>query len=132
MRHPSPTKRLASQNAAPSGGLVGNLVTVTDQDFEAVVLNSGAPVLVFFTAPWSGPARTLERVLEQISGERDDVRIVRYNWDENEDWAGAFGVQGIPIMILFRDREQILRVVGARGKEQLTAEIDRALSSQQD
>ena len=106
----------------------GNLPDVTDANFKAEVLDSETPVLVDFWAPWCGPCRVVHPILEEIANERDDVRIVSLNVDENQDTASAYEVLSIPTMILFKGGEAAKRVVGAMPKKRLEAELEPALA----
>jgi thioredoxin 1 len=106
----------------------GNLPDVTDATFKADVLDSETPVLVDFWAPWCGPCRVVHPILEEIANERDDIRIVSLNVDENQDTASAYEVLSIPTMILFKGGEPAKRVVGAMPKKRLEAELEPALA----
>ena len=81
---------------------MANLPQVTDNNFQAEVLDSTEPVLVDFWAPWCGPCRVVHPILEEMSGERDDVKIVSVNIDENQETAGKYQVMSIPTMIVFK------------------------------
>ena len=108
--------------------VTGNLPDVTDANFQAEVLDSETPVLVDFWAPWCGPCRVVHPILEEIDDERDDVRIVSLNVDENQQTAATYEVLSIPTMILFKDGEIAKRVVGAMPKKRLEAELEPALA----
>ena len=69
--------------------MTGKLPDVTDANFQSEVLDSGEPVLVDFWAPWCGPCRVVHPILEEMSGERDDVRIVSLNIDDNQQHGSA-------------------------------------------
>jgi thioredoxin 1 len=102
---------------------------VTDITFQAEVLESETPVLVDFWAPWCGPCRVVAPVLEEIAGERDDIRIVKLNVDDNQQTAAQFGILAIPTMVLFRNGAEAKRIQGAMPKKRLEAELEPALSA---
>ena len=108
--------------------MAGNLTDVTDNNFQAEVLESDKPVLVDFWAPWCGPCRVVAPVLEEIASERDDLRIVKLNVDENQQTAANYDVLSIPTMILFKDGAIAKKVVGAMPKRRLEAELEPALA----
>jgi thioredoxin 1 len=98
---------------------------VTDQDFEDRVLHSDTPVLVDFWAEWCVPCHMVSPVVEEIGrdkGERLDV--AKLNIDENPEITRKYGVMSIPTLMLFKDGQEMARVVGARGKDALLREID--------
>src|SRR4030095_6230703 len=64
--------------------MAGALPDVTDNNFQAEVLESETPVLVDFWAPWCGPCRVVAPVLEEIAQEREDLRLVKLNVDEHQ------------------------------------------------
>ena len=107
---------------------MGAINEVTDNNFQAEVIESEQPVLVDFWAPWCGPCRAVAPVLEEISGERDDVRIVKLNIDDNQQAAAQFGVISIPTMILFKNGAEAHRVVGAYPKAKLLNELEPKLA----
>ncbi len=101
---------------------------VTDGDFQAEVLENEQPVLVDFWAPWCGPCRVVHPVLEEMDSERDDLKIVSINVDENQQTAANYEVLSIPTMILFKDGAIAKKVVGAMPKRRLEAELEPALA----
>jgi thioredoxin 1 len=109
--------------------MAGNLPVVTDNNFQAEVLESDKPVLVDFWAPWCGPCRVVAPVLEEIAAERDDLRIVKLNVDENQQTAANFDVLSIPTMILFKNGQVAKKVIGAYPKKRLESELESELSA---
>ena len=101
---------------------------VTDTNFQAEVIESDQPVLVDFWAPWCGPCRVVHPVLEEIDGEREDLKIVSINVDENQQTAAQYEVLSIPTMILFKEGAIAKKVVGAMPKRRLEAELEPALA----
>jgi thioredoxin 1 len=108
--------------------MAANIHEVNDTNFQAEVLESDTPVLVDFWAPWCGPCRVVAPVLEEIAGERDDLRIVKLNVDDNQQTAAQFGILAIPTMVLFRDGAEAKRIQGAMPKKRLEAELQPALT----
>jgi thioredoxin 1 len=108
--------------------MAGNINDVSDTNFQAEVIESETPVLVDFWAPWCGPCRVVAPVLEEIAGERSDVRVVKLNVDDNQQTAAQFGIMAIPTMILFRNGQEAKRIQGALPKKRLQAELEPALA----
>jgi thioredoxin 1 len=108
--------------------MAANINEVNDTNFQAEVLESDTPVLVDFWAPWCGPCRVVAPVLEEIAGERDDIRIVKLNVDDNQQTAAQFGILAIPTMVLFRNGAEAKRIQGAMPKKRLEAELQPALT----
>jgi thioredoxin 1 len=89
-------------------------VDVTDANFEGEVLQGEVPVLVDFWAPWCGPCRAIEPILEQLASEHARrLRVVRVNVDENYVTASRYGVLSLPTIILFQGGEPRETLVGA-------------------
>ena len=107
-----------------------NTKSVTDQSFQADVLDADKPVLVDFWAEWCGPCRMIAPALEEIAGELGEkVSIVKINIDENPDTPGKYGVRGIPTMLLFKNGEAVAQKVGAAPRGQIQQWLEAQLDS---
>ncbi|GAB1406685.1 thioredoxin TrxA [Thermomonas brevis] len=100
----------------------------TDADFAAQVLESDQPVLVDFWAPWCGPCKMIAPALDQLANEyAGKAKIVKVDVDQNPATAMKFHVRSIPMLLVFKDGQIHGQQVGAVGKAQLAALIDKAL-----
>lgn len=101
---------------------------VTDASFSDDVLNSDKPVLVDFWAEWCGPCKMIGPALEEISDElSEQLTIAKVDIMENTEIASKFGVQSIPLMVLFKDGKPVAQKLGAAPKSQLKSWIESEL-----
>ena len=100
-----------------------NTVTLTADDFDQTI-STETPALVDFWAEWCGPCKAVAPTLDEIASERDGELIVgKLNVDDHPLIAQSYGVMSIPTMILFQDGVEKKRLVGARSKEAIEAEL---------
>jgi len=116
---PIPTR----QESAPTRRSSSEIRRVTDDAFAAEVLESGTPVLVDFTAAWCPPCRVMKPVLVELAAEREDLKVVQLDVDADQRTAAEYGVLSMPTFILFKDGREVQRLVGARPKRRLEAEL---------
>ena len=103
-------------------------VALTEQTFDETVKGAETPVLVDFWAEWCGPCKMIAPILDQIAEDYQGcLQIAKINIDENLELARRFEVMSIPTLILFKNGEPQLRIIGAKGKGQLLEELQAFL-----
>ena len=116
---------------APSGFAESGAepVHVTDETFEELVLNSKLPVLLDFWAPWCGPCRMVAPIVEDLAKAYESrALIAKINTDENARVATELGIMGIPTMILFKDGQEVDRMVGFAPRNALESKLKTVLN----
>ena len=101
---------------------------VNDQSFENEVLKCDIPVVVDFWAPWCGPCRMIAPVTEKLSEEyADRVKFCKLNVDENPEMSQKYQVMSIPILLFFKDGQQVDRVLGAVPEAMIKPKVESLL-----
>ena len=96
-------------------------VIINNQNFEMEVINSEKKVLLDFWAPWCGPCQMVLPIVEEIAGERSDIKVCKVNVDENPELAKRFRVMSIPTLVVMEHGEIVKRSVGAKQKDDILA-----------
>ena len=95
------------------------IIDLTRENFQAEVTKSDKPVLVDFWAVWCGPCQMMAPILHELETEMPDVQIGKVNVDEQMDLARQFRVVSIPTLIIFKNGQEVQRMVGVTSKEEL-------------
>ena len=96
-------------------------LSITKDNFQEEVINSKKPVLLDFWASWCGPCRMVGPIVDEIAGERSDVKVCKVNVEEQRELAAAFKVMSIPTLVVMKEGKIVNRAMGARPKDQILA-----------
>jgi thioredoxin 1 len=100
------------------------ILTLSDATFDETIAGADTPVLVDFWAEWCGPCKMIAPTLAEIASEqKGKLAIGKLNVDDNPDTARRFDVMSIPTLLVFKDGQQVKRLVGAKGKGQLLQDL---------
>jgi thioredoxin 1 len=108
--------------------MAGNVVELTDTNFDDEINKSDVPVLVDFWAPWCGPCRMMAPIIEEFARDyQGKAKVCKLNTDEARDSAMEFGISAIPTLILFKAGQVQKKWVGLTSKKDLAAAVDELL-----
>ena len=96
-----------------------SVIHIDRNNFQSEVLDSDRPVLLDFWAPWCTPCRMVGPILDEIAGERSDIKVAKVNVDEQPELAGQFGVMSIPTLVVMTEGRIVQQAMGARPKAQI-------------
>ena len=96
-----------------------SVIHIDRNNFQSEVLDSDRPVLLVFWAPWCTPCRMVGPILDEIAGERSDIKVAKVNVDEQPELAGQFGVMSIPTLVVVKEGRIVQQAMGARPKAQI-------------
>ena len=104
-------------------------IHINNQNFESEVIQSEIPVVVDFWATWCGPCLMVAPVLEELANEYENrIKVCKLDVDNNRETAGAYGIQSIPTIMIFKGGKMVDRLIGAVPKSEFKKMIDKHLS----
>jgi len=101
-----------------------SVVTITKDNFNKEVMESDKPVLLDFWASWCGPCRMVSPVVDEIAGEKSDIKVGKINVDEQRELAAAFNIMSIPTLVVMKNGKVTNSAMGARPKRQILSLLD--------
>lgn len=101
-----------------------SVINITNENFEAEVMNSEKPVLLDFWATWCGPCKMIAPIVHEIADERDDIKVGKINVDEEMRLAMRFGIQSIPTLVLMKGGKAVAQSIGYQSKDQISAMLE--------
>ena len=101
---------------------------VTDQNFEAEILQSDTPAIIDFWAEWCAPCRTIAPIIRDLAAEYGDkVKIVKMNVDENPNTPGTYGVRAIPTVLAFKGGTVVEQITGAKPRRSFEEMVSKLI-----
>jgi len=108
---------------------MSDLLEVTDENFDAEIVNSDVPAMVDFWAVWCGPCKMVGPIVEELADEyKGKIKVAKMDVDQNRATPGKFGIRNIPTLIFFKGGEVCHTIVGAQPKNHIEEELKKLLA----
>ena len=108
---------------------MSDLLEVTDENFDAEIINSDVPAMVDFWAVWCGPCKMVGPIVEELADEyKGKIKVAKMDVDQNRATPGKFGIRNIPTLIFFKGGEVSHTIVGAQPKNHIEEELKKLLA----
>ena len=91
-------------------------ININKNNFQNEIMDSEKTVLLDFLAPWCVPCRMVVPIIEEIAGERPDIKVGKINVDEQPELASEFSIMSIPTLVVMKNGKIVQQVSGARPK----------------
>ena len=107
---------------------MADILQVTDETFDAEIMNSDLPAIVDFWAAWCGPCKMVAPVVEELAKEyAGKIKVAKMDVDQNRQTPARFGIRNIPTIILFKGGEETQTIIGAQPKSSIEEELKKLL-----
>ena len=107
---------------------MSEVLNLSDEDFDAQIMNSELPALVDFWAEWCGPCKMVGPIVEELAGTyKGKIKIGKMDVDKNRNIPTKFGIRNIPTLIFFKGGQVAQTIIGAQPKAHIEAEIKKLL-----
>lgn len=109
--------------------MAGQVLEITNENFQSEIIDSGASALVDFSATWCGPCKTLEPIVEELAAEyaSQGIKVCKVDIDAAPDLAAQFSVQGVPTLMFFKGGEKVDQMVGAHPRTVIEGKLKELL-----
>ena len=107
---------------------MGDILEVSDKDFDTEIMESDKPAMVDFWAEWCGPCKMVGPIVEELAKEyKDKIKIGKMDVDQNRETPARFGIRNIPTLIFFKNGEVAKTIIGAQPKSAIEDELKKLL-----
>lgn len=110
--------------------MAGDVLTITNDNFEAEVVESGSPALLDFYATWCGPCKTIAPVVDQLATDykAQGVKVGKVDIDKAPELATRFAIQGVPTLLFFKDGKKVDQLTGAHARPVIEQKLKALVS----